>query len=85
MPRNQQSQSSAVLSKCLAWIMPDEQSPAEIAREAHYLTSGHDAASAHMYMTAPRPQTPVDVQRANEIVKQLRSGIEKYQRLSRAL
>jgi len=34
--------------------------------------------SAHIYMTAMRQQTPADVQRANEIVAQLRSGIEKY-------
>jgi hypothetical protein len=32
----------------------------------------------HMHMTAMRPQTPADVQRANEIVKELRAGIEKY-------
>jgi len=34
--------------------------------------------SAHMHMTTPRPQTASDVQRANEIVKELRAGIEKY-------
>jgi hypothetical protein len=34
--------------------------------------------SAHMHMTAMRPQNPADVQRANEIVAQLRAGIEKY-------
>jgi hypothetical protein len=32
----------------------------------------------HMTMTAMRAQTPVDVQKANEIVGQLKSGIEKY-------
>jgi hypothetical protein len=37
-----------------------------------------DAHSLHMHMTAMRPQTPEDTARANEIVKQLRSGIEKY-------
>jgi hypothetical protein len=34
--------------------------------------------SAHMHMTAPRPQTPTDQQRAQEIVEQLKAGIEKY-------
>jgi len=34
--------------------------------------------AAHMHMTAMRPQTASDVARANEIVGQLRSGIEKY-------
>src|SRR5215470_18804354 len=32
----------------------------------------------HMTMTAMREQTSEDAQRANEIVTQLRSGIEKY-------
>jgi hypothetical protein len=45
----------------------------------HDMTPGHhDAHSLHMMMTAMRPQSPSDVQRANEIVTQLRSGIEKY-------
>src|SRR6266478_4197165 len=34
--------------------------------------------SAHMHMTEMRPQTPADVARANEILTQLRAGIEKY-------
>jgi hypothetical protein len=38
----------------------------------------HDAHSLHMYMTSMCPQTPEDVQRANELVAQLRAGIEKY-------
>jgi hypothetical protein len=32
----------------------------------------------HMHMSSSRPQTGADVQRANEIVKELRAGIEKY-------
>ena len=32
----------------------------------------------HMTMTAMRPQTPADLQKANEIVAELKSGIEKY-------
>src|SRR5271155_2864888 len=39
----------------------------------------HDAHSAHMYMTAMRPQMPGDEQRAREIVTQLRASLEKYQ------
>ena len=39
---------------------------------------GHMHSGAHMQMTAMRPQTPADVQRANQIVAQLRQGIEKY-------
>jgi hypothetical protein len=45
----------------------------------HDMTPGHqDAHSGHMTMTAMRPQTSEDVQRANGIVAQLRTGIEKY-------
>jgi hypothetical protein len=45
----------------------------------HDMTPGHhDARGEHMTMTAMRQQTPEDVQRANEVVAQLRAGIEKY-------
>ena len=55
----------------------DEHSAA--AGAVHEMTpGGHDPHSLHMYMTAPRPQTPEDMQHANEVVAQLRSGIEKY-------
>jgi hypothetical protein len=55
----------------------DEHSAA--AGAIHDMTpGGQDPHSLHMYTTAPRPQSPEDVQRANEIVTQLRSGIEKY-------
>lgn len=39
----------------------------------------------HMAMTAMRSQTPQDLQKANEIVAQLRSGIEKYRDYRAAL
>src|SRR2546425_11492434 len=38
----------------------------------------HHAPGPHMYVTSPRPQTPPDVERAEQIVKELREGIEKY-------
>ena len=38
----------------------------------------HDAHTQHMTMTTMRERTPEDVRRANEIVTQLRAGIEKY-------
>ena len=41
--------------------------------------------SAHMYMTALRPQTAGDQQRAEEVVKELRAGIEKYKDYHAAL
>jgi hypothetical protein len=43
------------------------------------MTPGHhDAHNRHMTMTAMREQTPEDAERAQEIVAQLRAGIEKY-------
>jgi hypothetical protein len=43
------------------------------------MTPGHhDAHSLHMFMTSMRPQQPGDIERANEVVAQLRAGIEKY-------
>jgi uncharacterized protein involved in copper resistance len=38
----------------------------------------HGAHSLHMYMTTMRPPAAGDTERANEIVKQLRAGIDKY-------
>jgi hypothetical protein len=40
--------------------------------------SSMDGSSAHMHMTEMRSQTPGDIERANQIVAQLRAGIEKY-------
>src|ERR1700736_2276047 len=43
------------------------------AGAVHEMSSGaHDALNLHMQMTAPHPETPGDLQRANEIVTQLR-------------
>ncbi len=50
------------------------------------MTSSHSEAHAHhMFMTNMRTQTPEDLQRANEIVTQLRAGIEKYKDYHAAL
>jgi hypothetical protein len=38
----------------------------------------HHGDTPHMHMTAPRPETPEDQKRADEIVTQLRAGIDKY-------
>jgi hypothetical protein len=38
----------------------------------------HKGSSAHMRMTAAHPASAADQQRANEIVQELRAGIEKY-------
>jgi hypothetical protein len=54
---------------------PDEQASEKdaMADMAHMHGS-----NPHMTMTAMRPQTAEDAQRANEIVAQLKAGIEKY-------
>jgi hypothetical protein len=44
----------------------------------HDMEHMHHGDSAHMHMTATRPQTAADVERADEIVKELRAGIAKY-------
>src|SRR6266568_4783395 len=62
------------LVSVLLAAMPGRRTPA-----VHDMTRGHmDAHNLHLHMTAMRPQTPDDLARANEIVAQLRSGIEKY-------
>ncbi len=57
--------------------------------EAHAvrdMTPGHmDAHNLHMHMTAMRPRTREDTARADEIVAQLRSGIDKYRDYHAAL
>jgi hypothetical protein len=73
----QESQSTQTDTNTTPGMGMSDQHSAE-AGAVHDMASGHDAHSLHMYMTAPRPQAPGDMQRANEIVTQLRSGIEKY-------
>jgi hypothetical protein len=64
--------------------MSDEKASEKAAVDE--MTPGHhDAHSQHMTMTAMRPQKAEDVQRANEIVTQLRAGIEKYRDYHAAL
>jgi hypothetical protein len=48
------------------------------AAATHDMVHMNHGDNPHMHMTLTRPQTAADVQRANEIVKELRAGIEKY-------
>jgi hypothetical protein len=48
------------------------------AAATHDMAHMHHGDNPHMHTTSPRPQTAADVERANEIVKDLRAGIEKY-------
>ncbi len=75
--QSQQQQSQEMDPDMPAMDMDDAK--ANEAHAVHDMTPGHHAAhSAHMHMTAARPQTPEDVARAKEIVDQLREGIAKY-------
>ena len=57
----------------------DVDDPKSSERDAmHDMAHMPHADSTHMHMTTPRPETAADVERANEIVKELRAGIEKY-------
>ncbi len=62
-----------------------EESTSE-AHAVHDMTPGHmDAHNLHMHMTAMRPRSPEDMQRGNDVVAQLRVGIEKYKDYHAAL
>ena len=66
--------------------MDMDDAKANEAHAVHDMTSGHlDANNLHLRMTPMHPQTPEDVSRAQEVVAQLRAGIEKYKDYHAAL
>jgi hypothetical protein len=74
-----QSQESQSMDHSKMSGMDMDDAKANEMHAVHDMTRGHmDAHSLHMHMTAMRPTTPEDTARANEIVAQLRGGIEKY-------
>ncbi len=74
-----QSQESPPMDHSKMPGMEMDDAKANEAHAVHDMTPGHmDAHNLHMHMTAMRPQTPEDAARANEILTQLRSGVEKY-------
>jgi hypothetical protein len=59
--------------------MDMDDAKANEAHAVHDMTPGHhEAHNQHLHMTAMRTQTPEDAARAQEIISQLRAGIEKY-------
>ncbi len=85
-PSSPQSQQSPPMDHRKMSGMDMDDAKANEAHAVHDMTRGHmDAHSLHMHMTAMRPPTPDDAARANEIVTQLRSGIEKYKDYHAAL
>src|SRR5471030_1824771 len=77
-PSAQESQSGKPATSSMPGMDMCDDHSAEAAAMHDMSPGGHDPHSLHMYMTEPRPQSPGDVQRSNEIVSQLRAGIEKY-------
>jgi hypothetical protein len=74
-----QSQESQGMDHSKMPGMDMDDARANEAHAVHDMTRGqHDAHSFHMHTTAMRPQTPEDTARANEVVAQLRAGLEKY-------
>jgi hypothetical protein len=74
-----QSQESQPMGHSKMSGMEMDDAKANEAHAVHDMTRGEMGThSLHMQMTAMRPQAPEDTARANEIVAQLRSGIEKY-------
>ena len=71
-------QSPATPSKAMPGMDMGEEKVSERAAVADMTPGHHDAHSQHMFMTSMRAQTPEDLERANEIVTELRAGIEKY-------
>ena len=71
-------QSPATQSKAMPGMDMGEERASEKAAVEDMTPGHHDTHSQHMFMTSMRAQLPEDLERANEIVTQLRSGIEKY-------
>jgi hypothetical protein len=76
-PAAQPQQQSQQMDPTMPGMDMDD-AKANEAHAVHDMTPGQHAHSAHMHMTAPRPQTAEDAARAKEIVDQLRAGIDKY-------
>jgi hypothetical protein len=82
MPQASTQESAAQAPDADHGSMPGMDMSDEHANEkaaVHDMTPSHHLAhNQHMIMTAMRAQTPEDVRRANEVLSQLRVGIEKY-------
>ena len=76
-PASQPQQQSQQMDQNMPGMDMDD-AKANESHAVHDMTPGQHAHSAHMHMTAPRPQTPEDAAHAKEIVDQLREGIAKY-------
>jgi hypothetical protein len=77
-PALQSQESQGVDHRSMPGMDMDD-AKANEAHAVHDMTRGnHDAHNLHMHMTAMRPASAQDTARANEVVVQLRGGLEKY-------
>jgi hypothetical protein len=76
-PANRPPQQSQGMDPKMPGMEMDDAKAYE-AHAVHDMTPGEQAHSAHLDMTAVRPQTAEDVARAKQVVDELRDGIEKY-------
>jgi hypothetical protein len=72
-------------SKMAAMSMDMDDAKSSEQDATHDMAHMQHAGNPHMHMTAARPQTAADAERANEIVKELRAGIAKYKDYHAAL
>ena len=75
--QSQQQQQQPSMDPDMIGMDMDDAKASE-ANAVHDMTMEEHARNAHMYMTAPRQETPEDAARAKEIADQLRAGIAKY-------
>jgi hypothetical protein len=75
---SQQNSQAANSAKMPGMAMDADDAAANEQSAMHDMEHMQHGDTPHMHMTNPRPQTPDDQQRAEQIVAQLRAGIDKY-------
>jgi len=68
----------ALQQKPMAGMDMSEEKTSEKAAVEDMTHGGRGSHNLHMFMTSMRPEKAGDVERANELVTELRAGIEKY-------
>lgn len=73
-----QEQQTSEQSTMAGMKMDPDDAAASEQDAMHDMAHMHHGDTPHMHMTTARPQSPEDQKRAQEIVEQLRAGIDKY-------
>ncbi len=71
-------QSATPQARAMGSMDMSEEKASERAAIEDMTRGGRGTHNLHMFMTSLRPRKPGDIERANEIVTELRAGIEKY-------